>query len=102
MSYYSLIYHRFKINNRINVGLIMWNDTESKVYFKLNPTNNDLKNDSFQALRKGLRDTNVNELNEKIKRLSIYQNGYIGVDKPNLITIELTNENFNKLYNKFI
>lgn len=101
-SNYSLVFYRYKISNRINVGLIIWNKNKSKVYFKLNPTNNPFANDNFQSLRKYLRDLDVSKLNEEITRIHKTNNGVIGIDKPTQINIELTNDNFDKLFNKFI
>lgn len=101
-TYYTLIYHRFKINNRLNVGIFIWNDKSRLIKFKDKPTDNELLNDIFFSLFKGLNSYHINDIYKEVERASIYNNGLIGLDKPMLINMEMDNNMLEKLYEKFI
>lgn len=97
MSYYSLIFHRYKVSNRINVGLIMWDEKRKIVKHEISRHSTGSKAEMFRNFIESLP-SRVNE----IDKLHAYNNGFIGIDKVVKVDIELTDLAFEKFYNKFI
>lgn len=108
--YYSLYFYQHHHGDRINVGMLMFNKSgcicqtsEDRVklvkpYLKTGYT-------LFKYAVKSYEET-FNKLMIptllQVRRLSIYSNGMLGIEKPRLIDIEFTQENFDKLFEKLI
>ncbi len=106
----SILYFNTGLNERINVGLIMFNELyclveikQSKMEFvKL------FKPESFELFEyavtsfKDYYSKEIMPTHAQIKRLSIYNNGVFKLEKPNFIAVEFTGENFNKFFDKHI
>jgi hypothetical protein len=109
-TYMSILYFNTGLNERINVGLIMFNELyclveikQSKMEFvKL------FKPESFELFEyavtsfKDYYSKEIMPTHAQIKRLSIYNNGVFKLEKPNFIAVEFTGENFNKFFDKHI
>lgn len=108
-TYMSILYFNTGLNERINVGLIMFDEKHCIVEIKQSKMDfvKLFKPEAFE-----LFEHTINSFKEyfskelpnhaQIKRYSIYNNGVFKLDPPSIISIEFTGENFNKLFDKHI
>lgn len=124
-TYYSIIYATLKtiVDEKIAVGLILAN--ENHVLYKFSDTKLQLiksllKNDNYNFIKTILQtiDNKINTLitndlfnNQKVDSffsesnlsyLADYNNNLILIDKPKIIELEVTDENFKILFEKFV
>ena len=106
MTHISFIYYRFNTypEELICVGMIMIDEENHKIKFsdskmkiaKKILTNKHVFTMFSNSMKQLSKSDNINL--EAIKKLSIYQNGIIKVDKPSLIQTSL--DSFEELFNK--
>jgi len=108
-TYISILYFNTGLHERINVGLIMFNDLYCIVEIKQSKMDfvKHFKPEAFSLFEFAV--TSFKEYYSKemptysqINRLSIYNNGIFKLEKPNFIAVEFTEENFNKFFEKHI
>ena len=108
-TYISILYFNTGLHERINVGLIMFNDLYSLVEIKQYKMDfvKHFKPEAFELFEYAI--TSFKEYYSKempthaqIKRLSIYNNGVFKLESPNFIAVEFNAENFNKFFDKHI
>jgi len=108
-TYMSILYFNTGINERINVGLIMFNKEHCIVEIKQS------KMDFVKIFKPGVFELFKHAINSfkeyyskemptiaQIRRYSIYNNGVFKLDSPSIIAIEFTGDNFNKFFDKHI
>ncbi len=109
-TYMSILYFNTGLHERINVGLIMFNELYCLVEIKQSKMNfvklfNPEAFELFEFAVLSFKDYYSKEImptHAQIKRLSIYNNGVFKLEKPNFIAIDFTGENFTKFFNKHI
>ncbi len=108
-TYISILYFNTGLHERINVGLIMFNELYCMVEIKQSKMDfvKHFKPEEFELFEYAV--TSFKEYYSKempthaqINRLSIYNNGIFKLEKPNFIAVEFTGENFNKFFDKHI
>lgn len=108
-TYISILYFNTGLHERINVGLIMFNELYCIVEIKQSKMDfvKHFKPDAFELFEYAV--TSFKEYYSKelpthaqIKRLSIYNNGVFKLESPNFIAVEFTGENFTKFFDKHI
>ena len=106
----SILYFNTGLNERINVGLIMFNELycfveikQSKMEFvKLfKPKAFELFDYTVNAFKDYYSKEEMPTY-EQIKKLSIYNNGIFKLEPPKFIDVELTRDNFIKFFDKHI
>jgi hypothetical protein len=106
----SILYFNTGLHERINVGLIMFNEfycfveiKQSKMEFVkfFKPEAFELFEYSVNAF-KDYYTKDVIPTHAQIKRLSIYNNGIFKLEHPNFIDVEFTRDNFIKFFDKHI
>lgn len=109
-TYLSILYFNFGINERINVGLIIFNDDVCYVRIKkykmdlvkiICPQGFSLFESSINSFVYFYNKTTPPKFNI-INRTSIYNNGMFKLDRPSFISIDLNDENFNRFFDKHI
>lgn len=108
-TYMSILYFNNGIKERINVGLIMFNDNKCLVNVSQNKLKfvKKFKPEAFPILKssacsfKKHYDKNI-PTHKEITRYSIYHNGVFKLDAPSFIAVELNEENFNNFFDKHI
>ena len=108
-TYTSTLYFNYRFTERINVGLIMFNDTHCIVKIKQSKMNfvKLFKPEAYDLFKltvssfKNYYTYTLPTLQELTKTAN-YNNGIFKLDIPTTIDLELTTENFNKLFNKVI
>lgn len=105
----SILYFNTGLYERINVGLIMFNELNCIVDIKQSKLDfvKLYKPEAFQLFKHAVSSFKTyysKELptHEKIKRLSIYNNGVFKLESPNFIVIELNKDSFYKFFDKHI
>ncbi|MFV8268472.1 hypothetical protein ACNQGP_00870 [Flavobacterium sp. GT2N3] len=108
-TYTSILYFNTGLHERINVGLIMFNELYCIVELKQSKMNfvKHFKPESFDLFEHAVtsfKDYFSKEMptHAQIKRLSNYKNGVFKLETPNFIAIDFTGENFNKFFDKHI
>ena len=108
-TYMSILYFNIGLHERINVGLIMFNERycivkikECKMDFVKN-----FKPEAFELFQYAVNSFKEYFSSEmpsyvQINKLAKYNNGVFKLEKPNFIAIEFTGENFDKFFEKFI
>lgn len=108
-TYMSILYFNTGLNERINVGLIMFDEKHCIVEIKQSKMDfvKSFKPKAFELFQHTV--TSFKEYysvelptHAQIKRHSIYNNRIFKLDQPSLISIEFTGDNFNKLFDKHI
>lgn len=108
-TYISILYFNTGLHERINVGLIMFNELYSVVEIKQSKMDfvKLFKPESFELFKYAVASFEEYYSKElpthaQIKRLSIYNNGVFKLESPNFIAVEFTGENFTKFFDKHI
>lgn len=109
-TYMSILYFNTGLHERINVGLIMFNELYCLVEIKQSKMDfvKLFKPEAFELFEHAVtsfKDYYSKEMlptHAQIKRLSIYNNGVFKLEQPNFIAVEFTGENFNKFFDKHI
>lgn len=105
----TILYFNFGIKERINVGLMMFNDN-GICLIKIKKTKMSWVNktsESFSLFEYAVNSfvtfykENIPEYNI-ILRTANYNNGVFKIDQPSYIEIDLTKENFNRFFDKHI
>lgn len=108
-TYYSIIYYGNNNNERINCGLILFDDDIN--YIRLNKSKmlvaKKFISEGYFLFRSNLKAMvayyNYNQPTLKeLDRLSRYMNNMTKITAPTPIAIDCTQENFDKLFDKFI
>lgn len=108
-TYISILYFNTGLHERINVGLIMFNELYCMVEIKQSKMDfvKLFKPEAFELFEYAV--TSFKEYYSKempthaqINRLSIYNNGIFKLEKPNFIAVKFTGENFTKFFDKHI
>jgi hypothetical protein len=108
-TYTSILYFNTGLQERINVGLIMFNELYCMVEIKQSKMDfvKHFKPEAFELFEftvthfKNYYSKSL-PTHAQIKRLSIYNNGVFKLESPNCIAIEFTGENFTKFFDKHI
>lgn len=110
--YYSIFFYRgSSYGDRINVGLLMFNQsgTISKISDdRMKAVNIFSRNKGFLLFKKATESVNqtfnnwIKPTKQQITDLHHNSNNLFGIDKPMLIDIDFTQENFDKLFDKIL
>ena len=108
--YMSILYFNTGLYERINVGLIMFNEEHCIVDVKQSKMDfvKHFKPEAFYLFQfavksfEGYYSKELLPTYQDIKRLSIYNNGVFKLDAPQMIAIDFTGENFDKFFEKHI
>lgn len=108
-TYMSILYFNTGIHERINVGLIMFNEKHCIVEIKQYKMDfvKIFKPEAFELFKHAINSFKEYYSKEmptlaQIRRYSIYNNNVFKLDSPSIIAIEFNGENFNKLFDKHI
>jgi hypothetical protein len=108
-TYMSILYFNTGLHERINVGLIMFNEKHCIIDIKQSKMDfvKYFKPEAFGLFEFAIASfknyySKKIPTHEQIKRLSIYNNGVFKLEPPSFISVELNSEKFNAFFDKHI